>query len=45
LIAVAPNVPVPVSMAPPLTVAAELAIEPLTTSVPAYRGGAASLLA
>jgi hypothetical protein len=34
LIAVAPNVPV-ASMAPLLTVTAELAIEPLTTSAPA----------
>jgi hypothetical protein len=35
LIVVAPTVPVPASMAPLLTVTAELAIEPLTTSVPA----------
>ena len=32
---VAPTVPVPASMAPAPTVTAELAIEPLTTSVPA----------
>jgi hypothetical protein len=31
----APTVPVPASMAPLLTVTAELAIEPLTTIVPA----------
>ena len=35
LIVVAPTVPVPVSSAPLATVTAELAIEPLTTSVPA----------
>jgi hypothetical protein len=34
-IVVAPTVPAPVSMAPELTVTAELAIEPFTTSVPA----------
>jgi hypothetical protein len=34
-IVVAPTVPVPVSAAPALTVTAEFAIEPFTTSVPA----------
>ena len=35
LIVVAPTVPVPARMAPLLTVTAELAIEPFTTSAPA----------
>ena len=35
LIVVAPTVPVPPSVAPLLTVTAELAIEPFTDSVPA----------